>query len=153
MFSNTVAVLRWCGSFLLFIIIWYYCKFKTFFYHRKNRIQTIHFCLLCVRSTFWINTWFLFLFVCFFFVFIELHLTLSLLRCECQTTRPKDNSPLTLTLGNLHMIVLFEQHAPPAFPYFQTLGQIVWGELTWGELSRYTTCSPLTGKIIWSSTE
>ena len=69
MFKNTVAVLRWCGSFLLCIIIWYYCKFKTFFHHRKIWIQAIHFCLLCVRNTFSINTWFLFLFVWFCFCF------------------------------------------------------------------------------------
>ena len=84
-----------------------------------------------------------FCFCLFFFVFIELHLTLSFLRCECQTTRPKDNSPLTLTLGNLHMIVLFEQHAPPAFAYFQTLGQIVWGELSLGRVVQIHDVFPI----------
>ena len=158
MFKNTVAVLRWCGSFLLCIIIWYYCKFKTFFHHRKIWLQTIHFCLLCVRNTFSINTWFLFLFVCFFFCFCWAALNPFIPEVWMSDNSPQrqfaqDDSPLTLTQGNLHMIVLFEQHAPPAFAHFQTLGQIVWGELSLGRVVQIPRCSPLTSKIIWCSTE
>ena len=47
--------------------------------------------------------------------FLVLLLRLSILRVLCAPTFKRiDFKPD----GNLHMIILFEQHAPPAFAYF-----------------------------------